>query len=323
MKPLGLRFSLTFIAAVTTASLFFASCYANVQDPSGNNSNPAKPVSECLNRIQNAIRAYTDDEPAAKWVDVNMDETDVLAEKLFRQNEASFQNFMQIQYEPCNNYTQLQSYIDQRTNALTRLKAAYTEIVEKSGSAQWRLASLVRIGMMYQDMAEDLIKVPIPEILKGDDQEDFQRKIDEFVSQSKRQAIQFYETVRNISQELNIETPFTSAAEEQFNAIVFNESDIHFNPKYVRDFVRQHSDDIRACYQQELPNTPNLSGTITVSWLISLDGSVTMTTIRESTLNNKNVEKCIQDTIQQWRFSERRPGGQNLYFTYSYSFGMD
>lgn len=85
-------------------------------------------------------------------------------------------------------------------------------------------------------------------------------------------------------------------------------------PGYDRDLVlkvvRRHQNEIRFCYESELPKSPDLSGKVTVAWTIGASGAVEMAEIAESGLSNANVESCIVQKVRRWTFPEPKGGGE-------------
>ena len=57
--------------------------------------------------------------------------------------------------------------------------------------------------------------------------------------------------------------------------------------RIIQKVVRQHHGELRACYERE----------------------VAKVNLKSSTMKNKNVEKCVTDSIKFWRFPQPRGGG--------------
>ncbi len=89
------------------------------------------------------------------------------------------------------------------------------------------------------------------------------------------------------------------------NAVVLGALDKALIDKVIRD----HLNAIRYCYQRELVRNPRLAGKVTVKFTIAGNGTVSQSTIKESTMGSVSVEKCINQRIQQLRFPEPRGGG--------------
>jgi TonB family protein len=72
--------------------------------------------------------------------------------------------------------------------------------------------------------------------------------------------------------------------------------------------VRRHRPQIGFCYNKELTRNPNLSGKVSLSWIISLDGSVKSAKVKSSSLGNSNAESCMVRALQNWRFPKPEGG---------------
>jgi len=57
----------------------------------------------------------------------------------------------------------------------------------------------------------------------------------------------------------------------------------------INDGVRKSMPDIRTCYQQELPNTPDLAGNVRMKFVIAIDGRVHSASVKEGDLNSPPV----------------------------------
>jgi len=79
--------------------------------------------------------------------------------------------------------------------------------------------------------------------------------------------------------------------------------------RIIQKVVRDHTGELRACYEKELNKTKGLHGRIVVNWIISPQGSVSTAFIKESTLNNKTLENCVVSSIKFWRFPAPSGGG--------------
>ena len=82
--------------------------------------------------------------------------------------------------------------------------------------------------------------------------------------------------------------------------------------RIIQKAVRQHVGELRACYEREVAKVNGLNGVLTVVWLITPQGAVTKVNLKSSTMNNKNVEKCVTDSIKFWRFPQPGGGGDVL-----------
>ena len=73
--------------------------------------------------------------------------------------------------------------------------------------------------------------------------------------------------------------------------------------------IKKHMNQIRYCYQRELPKNPTLGGKVTVKFVISKTGSVSKASTKTSTLSNAAVEGCINSRFMRFQFPEPKGGG--------------
>jgi len=73
--------------------------------------------------------------------------------------------------------------------------------------------------------------------------------------------------------------------------------------------IKKHMNQIRYCYQRELPKNPTLGGKVTVKFVISKTGSVSKASTKTSTMSNKAVEGCINSRFMRFQFPEPKGGG--------------
>ena len=79
--------------------------------------------------------------------------------------------------------------------------------------------------------------------------------------------------------------------------------------RIIQKVVRQHSGELRACYEKELNKNKGLNGRVVVNWIISPQGAVTKAIVKESTIKNKNVESCVVNSVKFWKFPAPKGGG--------------
>lgn len=72
----------------------------------------------------------------------------------------------------------------------------------------------------------------------------------------------------------------------------------------VRRVVRRHINEVRFCYQQQLTQNPQLSGSVMVRAVVGPDGAVQSATIATSSLANRAVEDCIAQAFRRWTFPQ-------------------
>jgi len=94
----------------------------------------------------------------------------------------------------------------------------------------------------------------------------------------------------------------------------------YLSAEQINRVVRANSAAIRYCYEVEVQRQPNLRGRIEIQWRINLAGSVTMSRVDSTTMNNPRVEGGIVRQVRRWRFPE--PDGGEVVVTYPFIFGL-
>ena len=92
------------------------------------------------------------------------------------------------------------------------------------------------------------------------------------------------------------------------------------SPELINREVRRHKAQIKFCYQKQLTRFPNLSGKVTLAWVIAMDGSVTKAKVKSSSLGNKDTESCMVRALQSWKFPKPE-GGVVSVDAYPFIFG--
>jgi hypothetical protein len=77
----------------------------------------------------------------------------------------------------------------------------------------------------------------------------------------------------------------------------------------IRQVIEENRAQIRYCYEKELVRTPGLFGKLGVVWTISASGLVEAVRIKEDTLGNGEVARCVAVKIRSWAFPKPRGGG--------------
>jgi len=77
----------------------------------------------------------------------------------------------------------------------------------------------------------------------------------------------------------------------------------------IKRVIDQNKQQVRYCYEVELQRNQSLEGRLGVAWIIGAAGTVTQVRIKETTINNKNVENCVMEKIKNWIFPRPAGGG--------------
>ncbi|MEM6989074.1 MAG: AgmX/PglI C-terminal domain-containing protein [Myxococcota bacterium] len=77
----------------------------------------------------------------------------------------------------------------------------------------------------------------------------------------------------------------------------------------IRRIVRAHINEVRYCYNQGLVRKPDLEGRVTIKFTISPTGDVDKSDVNKTTVEDKNVGRCIAKAVKRWQFPEPDGGG--------------
>ena len=81
------------------------------------------------------------------------------------------------------------------------------------------------------------------------------------------------------------------------------------DPALIKKVIQENRNAIRYCYERELQVKKDLSGTIRTQFIISAEGTVTTSMVKDSTMKNPNVENCITGKIRGFIFPKPKGGG--------------
>lgn len=90
--------------------------------------------------------------------------------------------------------------------------------------------------------------------------------------------------------------------------------DQYRSPGAIASTVRQYQTGIRYVYNRELLTNPDLSGEITVAFVILPDGSVEAMEIRQSSVNWPALEDAVLKRMKHWKFPASRGGPVRVVF---------
>jgi tetratricopeptide (TPR) repeat protein/predicted Ser/Thr protein kinase len=77
----------------------------------------------------------------------------------------------------------------------------------------------------------------------------------------------------------------------------------------ARNVVRDHRDEVRACYAKAFALDPTLHGRIEIELTIDASGKVTASTVKQTTVPDASVDACIAAAAKRWRFPKPADGG--------------
>ncbi len=164
---------------------------------------------------------------------------DAAAEKKFKQAEVEFNKTIKIQlYDSKHNNNpdyQRQQQITKKAERMANTALLYMDIVRTGKSPKWGLASLTRLGMMYQDVADQLIKSPVPAEIPEDVKKPYTEQITDFAMQFYSKAADFYHDVVSQSTRFALENDeFVLESKKRL-------SEIELNPAYIEYLNQKQS----------------------------------------------------------------------------------
>jgi hypothetical protein len=77
----------------------------------------------------------------------------------------------------------------------------------------------------------------------------------------------------------------------------------------IRRIVRRHLNEIKFCYEKGLRKRPDLSGRVSVRFLIEPTGGVKTAAVASSTTNDFSVDQCIAHTVSRMTFPMPKESG--------------
>lgn len=87
----------------------------------------------------------------------------------------------------------------------------------------------------------------------------------------------------------------------------------------IRRIIRRHINEVKYCYEQELPKKPSLNGRIVVQFMIAATGQVLTSMLQSSTMDNIQVSACVVQAVKRWEFPKPMGGGM-VIVSYPFNF---
>lgn len=84
---------------------------------------------------------------------------------------------------------------------------------------------------------------------------------------------------------------------------------INYDRELIRRVIRQHMNEVKFCYEQELTRDNNLSGRVVVKFFIGGMGQVTASGVESSTLRSGQTDQCIAAAVRRWEFPKPQQNG--------------
>ena len=94
-----------------------------------------------------------------------------------------------------------------------------------------------------------------------------------------------------------------------------------YSTSLARRIVRAHVNELRGCFNGALTRDPGVQGSVRYSFVIGVDGRVSVVVTETSTLGAPGLERCMANAIRRWRFA-RPSNGLHVTIQQSLSLGM-
>jgi TonB family protein len=86
----------------------------------------------------------------------------------------------------------------------------------------------------------------------------------------------------------------------------------------VRGVVKKHLPEVKACYERELAEKPELEGRVVVRFTIGGEGRVVAAVLETSTLGTPRAENCMVAAVRGWEFP--KPASGEAVVSYPFAF---
>lgn len=88
----------------------------------------------------------------------------------------------------------------------------------------------------------------------------------------------------------------------------------------IGEVIHRNRGQIRYCYENQLTRQPNLAGKVAIKFVIAWDGSVTDSSVAQSTVNNSELENCVASRLKTFAFPKGKEGEAPIIVTYPFLF---
>jgi TonB family protein len=89
----------------------------------------------------------------------------------------------------------------------------------------------------------------------------------------------------------------------------------------IRKVIHANRGQIRYCYESRLNQKPKLNGKVAIKFVISPSGSVSTSSVAQSTAGDTELETCVAGRVRTWQFPKPKGGGV-VIVTYPFIFAQ-
>ena len=142
------------------------------------------------------------------------------AEARFMRGEALFQETIDIKLTdpsvPAKKIDKfLQDQLVKKSNKLQEAAPVFNDVITKFNSPKWGLASMARLGMMFHDVADQILHAPIPPGLPPEVEGAYTDLLIDFSARFEESAIKYYEAAVKKAAETGWFSEFTNEAQKR------------------------------------------------------------------------------------------------------------
>ncbi len=219
---------------------------------------------------------------------------DGVAKANFLENEEDWKkyNAMKVRWTKLQNIGELKSSITAKANALQDIQKTYTKTVGYK-SADPAICALHKIGMAYDQFAEQLINFPVPKGLPEEILIEMKPQFEQQAEPVKKNAAEAFTAVVTKSQELDVFNPCTIAALDMLRN------------KYRPEAFPKMNEDVLPL-KQENQKTPSIGGDL----LTSVQAIPVITPESQQQIKNNTQEvssRPVEDTMPEVDLSAPAP----------------
>lgn len=143
----------------------------------------------------------------------NIDYVDAYAHARFMLLEPKWKEYVSVKFDSVRT---LKTALQKKLKLTPELEKAYTEVLG-IGSADWGIAALTRIGMMYQDFSRNFVDSPDPVGLDDEQLMMYRSELENRAFPLEEKAIEAYEKALDKSFELAVYNEYTLNAQDALN----------------------------------------------------------------------------------------------------------
>jgi TolA-binding protein len=151
-------------------------------------------------------------------------QTEFVAEMLYILAEPKFQEYMALKIQGAGGSsrkaedTAIEKSLKAKVASLAQIEKTYTEIIG-TGAGEWGLASLVKLGQVYENMGETLKGSTVPYYLDDDQKEMYRMQLEDKVYPQVEKAVAAYSAALGKSYELTLYNDDTAFATRRLGVL--------------------------------------------------------------------------------------------------------